>query len=133
MFIKLQQDIIDQELQEMPAKEINEILSTMKAEEAFDFLERIGRLRAWLVYTWGYAMSDRCGDILEQSVQIAALVGSPEKINRVGKGRRTLCEGGCGRRIWDDYCRKCSRKIALRARKKRGRESHICQSIMEHG
>ena len=48
-FIKLQ-DITDQELREMPAKEINEILSTMKAEEAFDFLERIGRLRARLVY-----------------------------------------------------------------------------------
>ena len=49
-FIKLQQNITDQELQEMPAGDINEILSTMKAEEAFDFLERIGRLRARLVY-----------------------------------------------------------------------------------
>lgn len=48
-FIKLQ-DITDQELREMPAGDINEILSTMKAEEAFDFLERIGRLRARLVY-----------------------------------------------------------------------------------
>lgn len=49
-FIKLQQDITDQELREMPAEEVDEILSDMKAEEAFDFLERIGHLRAWLVY-----------------------------------------------------------------------------------
>lgn len=49
-FVKLQQDIIDQELMEMPAKEVGEILSDMKAWEAFNFLERIGRLRAWLVY-----------------------------------------------------------------------------------
>lgn len=49
-FVKLQQEIIDQEMLEMPPKEIDDILSTMKAEEAFDFLERIGRLRAALIY-----------------------------------------------------------------------------------
>lgn len=52
-FIKLQQDILDRELQEMPAKEINEILSTMNREEALDFLGRIGRLQARLIYTPG--------------------------------------------------------------------------------
>lgn len=55
-FVKLQQEIIDQELQEMPAKDVNEILFTMKAEEALDFLEGIGRLRAWSIYA---ALSER--------------------------------------------------------------------------
>lgn len=49
-FVKIQQEIIDKELLEMPAKEVNEILSTMKVGEASDFLERIGRLRARVVY-----------------------------------------------------------------------------------
>lgn len=52
-FVKFRQDIIDRELQEMSAEDINEILSTMNREEALDFLGRIGRLRARLIYTSG--------------------------------------------------------------------------------
>ena len=49
-FVKLQQDIIDQELREIHAEDVGEILSMMTYGEAQTFLERIGRLRAWLVY-----------------------------------------------------------------------------------
>ena len=57
--------------------------------------------------------------ILKESAQIAALAKDPKKINRMGKERRTLCEGGCGRRVWGDYCRKCARKMARKARKEK--------------
>lgn len=49
-FIKMQQDIIDRELLEMPPEDVNDILSMMKAEEAFDFLGRLGHLRADQIY-----------------------------------------------------------------------------------
>ena len=51
-------------------------------------------------------------DILKESAQISGLARNPAKINRIGKPRRTSCKGGCGRRVWDDYCRKCRRKMA---------------------
>lgn len=44
-------------------------------------------------------------------VTATVLVRNPGKINRIGKARRTLCQGGCGRRVWDAYCRKCIRKM----------------------
>ena len=57
-------------------------------------------------------MTDWRKDILKES----ALIKSPEKVNRMGKSRRTLCKGGCGRRVWGDYCRKCSRKMARKVK-----------------
>ena len=50
-FVKLQQKIIDREMLEMPPKEVNEILRTMKAEEAFDFLGHLGQIRAAIIYS----------------------------------------------------------------------------------
>lgn len=61
-------------------------------------------------------MSDWREKILKESAQIATLTKNSEKIHRVGKKRRTFCKGGCGRRVWTDYCRKCSRKMARRQR-----------------
>ena len=61
-------------------------------------------------------MTDWRKDFLKESAQLAK---NPKKINRIGKSRRTLCKGGCGRRIWDDYCRKCARKMARKARKEK--------------
>ena len=49
-FDRLQQKAIDQKLVEMLPKEVNDMLSTMKLEEANDFLERLGRPRALAIY-----------------------------------------------------------------------------------
>ena len=49
-FIKLQQEAIDQELAEMPPEEVNDMLLTMKSDEANEFLGRLGRLRATQIY-----------------------------------------------------------------------------------
>lgn len=49
-FIKMQQDIIDRELEDMSVKDVDEILSIMTYPEAQIFLEQIGRLRIQLVY-----------------------------------------------------------------------------------
>jgi hypothetical protein len=51
------------------------------------------------------------------SVTAKDLVKSPEKIYRISKARRTLCKGGCGRRVWSDYCRKCYRQLGRNRRK----------------
>ena len=56
-------------------------------------------------------MTDWRKDLLEES----ALAKNPEKINRTGKNRRTLCRAGCGRRIWGDLCRKCKRKMVRKS------------------
>ena len=61
-------------------------------------------------------------EILRESAQIAELAKNPTKINRVGKSRRTLCEGGCGRRVWGDFCRKCRRQRERNNRKKRSEQ-----------
>lgn len=45
-------------------------------------------------------------------ITIDELVKDPRKVRRIGKSRRTLCQGGCGRLIWGDYCRKCERRRA---------------------
>lgn len=57
-------------------------------------------------------MNDRREDVLQE----VTLFKNPSKINRLGKKRRTQCKGGCGRRVWDDYCRKCRRKMAREGR-----------------
>lgn len=46
------------------------------------------------------------------------LVRNPAYIYRIGKTRRSLCAGGCGRLVWAPYCRKCRRSIARSWRKK---------------
>ena len=46
------------------------------------------------------------------------LVKNPASIYRVGKDRRSLCTGGCGRLVWSDLCRKCRRRI-VRSRKRK--------------
>lgn len=56
-------------------------------------------------------MTDWREDILKESAQIAALAKNPTRLLRLGKSRRTACKGGCGRRVWGDYCRKCRRKM----------------------
>lgn len=43
--------------------------------------------------------NDQINAILRESAQISKLAKNPEKIHRIGKERRTLCKGGCGRRI----------------------------------
>jgi hypothetical protein len=60
--------------------------------------------------------------VLQESAQVARLAKNPAKINRQGKSRRTQCKGGCGRRVWGDYCRKCSRAIERKARKAKRRK-----------
>ena len=64
-------------------------------------------------------MGDWREDILRESAQISKLAKNPASLLRLGKSRRTPCKGDCGRRIWGDYCRKCSRSLARAARKGR--------------
>ena len=49
-FIELPQKVIDQELVGMHPKEVNNVLSTMSSDEANEFLERLGHLRATQIY-----------------------------------------------------------------------------------
>ena len=48
--IELQQDIIDREMAEMLPDEVNDILRTMKKEEANEFLGRLGQIRTAITY-----------------------------------------------------------------------------------
>ena len=52
-------------------------------------------------------------------ITVDELAKSPRKIHRTGKARRTLCQGGCGRLVWSDYCRKCLRRMAVARRRGR--------------
>lgn len=59
--VKPLQEIIDQELAVMPAKEVNKILHTMTADEANNFLGRLGQIRAAQIYKEGYnGFNDSC-------------------------------------------------------------------------
>lgn len=53
------------------------------------------------------------------AVTIGELVKNPNKIRRIARDRRTPCEGGCGRLVWGELCRKCYRRQAREVRRKR--------------
>lgn len=64
-------------------------------------------------------LKEAAGGPRASCVTVDVLVKSPGKVSRVGKDRRSLCEGGCGRRVWEDYCRKCRRKMAKALERRR--------------
>lgn len=46
----LQQQSIDDDMRTMPPERVNEILDDMNSEEANEFLEQLGALRAGMIY-----------------------------------------------------------------------------------
>ncbi len=48
-------------------------------------------------------------DMLITMAAVDKLVRNPASIERLGKTRRSLCAGGCGRLVWMGRCRKCRR------------------------